>query len=766
MSRRPIVSPRPTKSPYLTALLAIAWMSAAFAGPHKSTGTLGDLGDDFTDARVDPAGNVAKTPRPAALMKALRTTPPSSEQILFGDLHVHSTVSWDAFVFSLPVFGGSGAHPPADACDFARYCSALDFFALTDHAETLTPRQWSENKRVLRQCSAVGQDGDDQDLITFTGFEWTQAGTTRENHYGHRNVIFRDQDEAHLPRRAISPMPPYFDPDLPVLTKMRAREPRVSGYVAMMQELSKVPVCAENIDTKLLPDNCFEVALRPEDLSRKLDEGGYDAVVIPHGTAWGLSNPPSADWAHELTPTIANDPRQQLIEVYSGHGNSEEYRDWREFRMGPDGTKLCPEPSKNYLPMCWQAGRIIRARCEAAALPAAECDRREREARQRVLGAPVTFAAAGFLAAPGAKSEDWLDAGECTDCWLPTWHHNPLGSVQYILALGQDREDLDPLRFRFGMIGSTDNHNAMPGEGYKEVARWNSILLLRLSSPDAKRFFLPKPAEPVPESRPVTPDLYSSSWATWDVERTNTMSITGGLVAVHATDRSRGAIWDALKTRNVYATSGERILLWMDLVNAPGGRRPMGTGIQLSVNPEFEVKAAGSFVQAPGCPDFQKRLLGAKRLETLCHNECFNPTSRRRQITRIEVVRIHPQHTPSEPVRGLIEDPWLTLPCTANEAGCTVRFSDPDFLRTGRDALYYVRAIQEPSPAVNGGQMRCKFDSQGRCTEVNLCSGDPAKTRPTDDCLEAVEERAWSSPIFVDVRRPAKRTAALHPSLP
>src|SRR5260370_7863969 len=98
------------------------------------------------------------------------------------------------------------------------------------------------------------------------------------------------------------------------------------------------------------------------------------------------------------------------------------------------------------------------------------------------------------------------------------------------------------MRFRCGMIGSSDNHNAMPGEGYKEVARWNSILLLRLSSPDAKRFFLPAPAEPKAESRPVTPDLYSSSWAAWDAERTNSMSITGGLGAVHPAGRSRGAI--------------------------------------------------------------------------------------------------------------------------------------------------------------------------------------------------------------------------------
>src|SRR6202045_1914514 len=169
----------------LVALVLTAAAAAAAAGPHKSTGTLADQGAQYQDARVDSPGTITATARPADLLKTLDTTAAGGEQILFGDLHVHSTVSWDAFVFSLPVFGGTGAHPPAEACDFARYCSSLDFFALTDHAETLTPRQWSENKKVLRQCSAVGQDGDHQALITFTGFEWTQAGATAENHSGH-----------------------------------------------------------------------------------------------------------------------------------------------------------------------------------------------------------------------------------------------------------------------------------------------------------------------------------------------------------------------------------------------------------------------------------------------------------------------------------------------------------------------------------------------------------------------------------------------------
>ncbi len=35
-------------------------------------------------------------------------------QILFGDLHVHTTFSPDAFIMSMPLRGGSGLHPPAD----------------------------------------------------------------------------------------------------------------------------------------------------------------------------------------------------------------------------------------------------------------------------------------------------------------------------------------------------------------------------------------------------------------------------------------------------------------------------------------------------------------------------------------------------------------------------------------------------------------------------------------------------------------------------
>ena len=68
----------------------------------------------------------------------------SDTQILFGDTHVHSTYSTDAFLWSLPNSQGDGPHLMADACDYARFCSAIDFWVMTDHAEASTPRKWGE----------------------------------------------------------------------------------------------------------------------------------------------------------------------------------------------------------------------------------------------------------------------------------------------------------------------------------------------------------------------------------------------------------------------------------------------------------------------------------------------------------------------------------------------------------------------------------------------------------------------------------------------
>jgi hypothetical protein len=113
------------------------------------------------------------------------------------------------------------------------------------------------------------------------------------------------------------------------------------------------------------------------------------------------------------------------------------------------------------------------------------------------------------------------------------------------------------------------------------------------------------------------------------------------------------------------------------------------------------------------------------------------------------VVRIRPQMHAGEPVGTLIEDPWRRFECPRDPAGCVVEFDDPDFTVSGRDVAYDVRAIQEPSLAVNAGGLRCAYDASGACVKENPCFGD-YRTSYEDDCLSENEERAWSSPIYVN----------------
>ncbi len=731
----------------LVILGALAYMNHAIGtgrwGEERGAGEIigQAVPDDIVLAKIEADKSVAPTG--------------NNKQILFGDLHVHTTYSTDAFIWALPLNHGKGIYPLADACDYARYCSSMDFWSITDHAEASTPLRWETAKQSIRECQARAHDQSNPDMVSFLGFEWTQIGLTPENHYGHKNVIFQGLDDEEIPPRPIASgggataalrqnatgMPAFIS-----LLDFKNRQ-NYWDFNTYFSNIREVPDCDPTLPSNELPASCFETALTPGDLVRKLrDEQNLDPLIIPHGSTWGLYTPPGSSWDKSLR--AENRPEEfPLIEIFSGHGNTEEYRSYRAQKTDANGKAYCPEKTATYTPACKRAGEIILERCLAGGEPADICKERQKTTEQIA----VDMGPAYHVGIGGETATDWLESGQCTDCYLPAMNYRPTMSVQYGLAVSRiEDNESDPTRFNWGFIGSSDNHRGRPGTGYKEVAR---RLTTEASGPVNEFWRNLFDTDKVPNDaqmhyQTIEELMRTATLQLAEIERMSGFWLTGGLAAVHSDGRSRQEIWDAFKRKETFATSGPRMLLWFNRIDANGADVPMGATVESSQSGTFKVKAVGSFKQKPGCPDYAVNALGQERIDNLCSGECYHPSDERNLIERIEIIRITPQIENGEVVDALIQDPFLVHQCEANQNGCEFEFTDPAFAENKRDTLYYARAIQEPRPTINAEPIKCERDEEGNCVKAEICYGDYRSG--DDECTTQKDVRAWSSPIYVN----------------
>lgn len=722
-------------------------------------------GDPFSPSKVTKASLpqkmvIARAERQQAAAAALSIS--QDKVILFGDTHVHSTYSLDAFQWSLPIMhGAEGAFPPADACDYARFVSQLDFYFLTDHAEGYTPRIWQDQVDSIRQCAQMS-DKENPDVIPFIGWEWTQAGLTADTHYGHHNVLYKDFEDGKIPTRPIAAAGPATD-------IMRGNQGTVSkliylidplniNYYAALNEFNKelqnTAECLPDLTSKQQQAECFDTAATTHELYQKLDEWQLDTLVIPHGTTWGNYTPPESSWEHMLTADNFDADKTRLIEVYSGHGTSEEYVDWKYRNIDDEGNATCPEESDDYLPPCWQAGEIIKSRCLDQNISVEQCELRANEARQAFVDDATVRA---WWLVPGTNENDWLDAGQARKLTIPAFNYRPKKSVQYGYALRNFDDENNPLRYTWGMIASTDTHSARAGHGFKQTNRHSTADTNGIGSSTLKSLLGKDKGDEADAQITELPDLNEHlskvGYAIMENERLQSFFTTGGIAAVHAESRSREGIWNAMKRKEVYATTGHRMLLWFDLLNGSNNgndssKVPMGSQINMTKSPSFQVKAVGSFKQLSGCPEVVFQRLSKERAQKLSQGECYHPSTQRYNLDRIEIVRIMPQNYQGEPVNNLIDNQWKVFDCH-NKTTCEISFSDDSFPTGQRDVLYYARVFEEPIPTVNGGNLRTEFDENNRAVSVNVCHGD-YRTEVTDNCTEMVSQRAWSSPIFVN----------------
>ena len=682
------------------ALIAILYGASA-------KGLFGNLPSD---------GEIVSDPRPLSNQNS------TDKQIFFGDLHVHTTFSQDAFFFSLPLLQGEGAHPPADACNFARFCSALDFFSITDHAEGITQNMWDQTVEATKNCNAVSSNTD-TDLIAFAGWEWTQmvgeAGNP-DKHYGHKNIILRNLD--NLPKAPIGAGLGGMDmilqhPLVPSLLLLADFPPEKIDFdfLKYRDETYSIPFCSSVNGGKVEGLECKEAASTPRELFDRLDELNLDALVIPHGTTWGIHAPANSTMGSQLLNQ--HDPeKQRLFEVYSGHGNSEVYKNIKHVIQNEDGKNLCPKPTDGFEPCCWRAGEIAKKQCSSN--EGLDCETIGQETRQEFVDRIKDTGRFGII--EGSKPEDWLQCGQLQNEFLPAYNYRPGMSAQVALASEIISEGKSN-RFKMGLIGSTDNHKARAGSGYKEFAK--KAMGDSWGAKDKLTWLLPP-------------------------ERGASFYSTGGLVAVHADSLNKDKIFDSLYEREVYATSGERILLWFNLKHPELGNVPMGQEVEINTNPVFQVKAVGSFIQKPGCPDYVHTSLDQNEIARLCLNECYNPSSDRNLIDRIEIIKIIPTPNPDR-FPDQIQDPWKIFNCADSKEGCEIEFTDNTYNSNQGDVVYYARAIQKPTLAVGGDPLRCTLDEEGNCIQIKPCYASGKDFNPEDDCLAPVGERAWSSPLFL-----------------
>jgi hypothetical protein len=282
--------------------------------------------------------------------------------------------------------------------------------------------------------------------------------------------------------------------------------------------------------------------------------------------------------------------------------------------------------------------------------------------------------------------------------------------VRYALLAGLgERQRIGVNPYAFGFIGSTDNHMSTPGGAveYDVPYKFGVTDQRLLTVGDSKR----------------GPPFWNP----------------GGLAGVWAEENTRDSIFDALKRRETFATSGPRIVprFFAGWELPPGmcersdfaaagyaAGVPMGGVLPPAPagagGPQFAVSAAAD----PGTSGHPGGLL------------------QRLQIIKGWVAENGEYHqavyeVAGDPDNGAGVDP---ASCAVNGQGAAslcALWRDPEF-DTDVDAVYYARAVENPS---------CRWSTR-------LCLSLPEDARP-DGCLteqlpRTIQERAWTSPVFYE----------------
>ncbi len=304
--------------------------------------------------------------------------------------------------------------------------------------------------------------------------------------------------------------------------------------------------------------------------------------------------------------------------------------------------------------------------------------------------------------------------------------------------------------YQLGFIGSTDTHNANPSDVDETIYRGIAGAL---------------------DNNPETQlgewcDVAEDDCDEREFRRTVAFNNNpGGMAAVWATQNTREAIFEALRARRTYSTSGPRIEVrsYASFDGFPvdfceqlsRGETPVEDGTVEAVMMGAVLPSGGE-----GAPSFAVWAAqdagganGGTPLERI-------------QIIKGKLTASGEVETTVITVAGALDGPAPNADCTINTVGrpetlCAV-WADPDF-DPAEDAYYYARVLEQPTCRWNNvncleqgvdcgaldpadGTFSAESGDAGYegCCDITVSAGNYAGTNRFD----VIRERAWTSPIW------------------
>jgi hypothetical protein len=271
--------------------------------------------------------------------------------------------------------------------------------------------------------------------------------------------------------------------------------------------------------------------------------------------------------------------------------------------------------------------------------------------------------------------------------------------------------------FKFGMIGSTDSHTALAAVEEENFFGKHSGV-----EPEPQRW------EHVVIESPKDPDLTVMGW----------QQAASGYAAVWATENTREAVFDAMKRKETYATTGTRIMVrffggWGFTEKDALSRLPAGIGYAKGVPMGGDLHAAPdgkvpSFLVAALKDPYSGNL---DRLQIVKGwiDEAGTAQERVYDVAVSDGRKIDADGRCKIPVGNTVNVKEATWTNTIGDPELITVWEDPEF-DPSQHAFYYARVIEIPTPRWTAHEAK-RFG-----------------VRMSNDVPMTTQERAYTSPIW------------------